>query len=1446
MGRQLRAGLKLSRRRLVIEKLLFEVVRVGVLGFSSRFKGNFFLLLKSIALFIVLLLMTPPTVFAAEPFVEWTRSFGGAGFDEGYSVQQTTDGGYIIAGITTSYGAGGADVYLVKTNSSGSVQWTQTFGGAESDVGQSVQQTIDGGYIVSGNTRSYGAGQDDAYLIKTNSSGSVQWTRIFGGAGFDEGYSVQQTTDGGYIIAGYTSSYGAGSADVYLVKTNSSGSVQWTQTFGGAESDVGQSVQQTTDGGYIIAGYTTSYGAGGLDVYLVKTNSSGSVQWTRTFGGAGYDHGQSVQQTIDGGYIVSGSTRSYGAGQDDVYLIKTNSSGSVQWTRTFGGAGYDYGHSVQQTTDGGYIIVGATDFHPPIWADVYLVKTNSSGSVQWTRTFEQAGNGLVSSVQQASDGGYIVAGGSSYIVAGGSSYNDVYLIKLGLNSTTLTATNNWDGKIALSWTSGGGSVKLYRKKESGSFQHIKTSSGSSYTDKIDEPGKNYTYELRNSAGDVLSNQTTVKADIIVVLVRGYSAFGSGINLNYWKSDSDEQAKGLVSSVYWWFYDRGITVWDASSVLNGTKTIQWNSDILADYISSRRTGAFAGAKIILLGHSMGGLISRQYAHDHKGIVKKIFSIQTPHTGSRLAERRGVWPDNIATYNLTPIYLDYFNNNINIGNTELYSIFSGDPFNVLVDAKLVTGASIIVGDWRYDSYFENGNGKAFSDGATPKLSSMGLIRYRKGGPTVQKVKFRELWDSNLDHFSSYRHSYVLNKIMSWLGFSQAGSSQATTVQAQEEAQEITPLYFIAGFEGEMYNFIPIAKTVLISNTQTAYFRTISSDPNISFTLLDPNGTMIDPVLAATDPNVGYYSDKGFLSYEISSPIAGLWTLNLSTSIAFPEIVTYGVSAFEDQYVSLNVLSSSEWINSGQPILLTAELIDNTGAVTNATVTADLTLPDNTVLNITFLDDGLNSDDIAGDGLYSTQFSTTIQIGTYSVDIYANGTTSTASEFERTATISFTASSADISVSGPISNQGIDTNSNGTFDLLRFIVPVSVSDAKDYRLTGALVDPNDETVALVNSGVVSLALDANSIVVEVSSEDIVKHNVGGPYTLQGMEISDAVTGLIIADANDTPTSAYQLSEFEPLDSDVDGLSDALELSIGSDILLADSDFDGLSDANEVGFDGDGGSYNPLADLNPLSRDSDSDGMDDGWEIDFGFDPLMDDGAKLLDVDLDGLDNAGEFANNTLPDNSDTDGDGLNDGDEVNVYATHPINIDSDADGLTDGDEVNVHGTVPTDSDSDDDTVLDGVDNCKLLSSLDQSDTDGDGIGDICDACPLDTFNDIDEDGTCGDVDNCPSLSNADQSDMDSDDLGDLCDNCPSNSNPDQNDMDGDGTGDACDLLADLSNNDLVNFEDFAIFALHWLDINCLAPDYCSAVDFDKSGAVDITDLAEIASHWSESTTP
>lgn len=346
------------------------------------------------------------------PGTLWTRNFGGPGYDWGSSVQQTSDEGYIVAGSTSSHGTGSLDVWLIKTDPNGDTLWTRTYGGTEPDYANSVQQTSDGGYILTGSTESYGMGRNDVWLLRVDANGDTLWTKTFGKSERDWGNSVRQTSDGGYIITGSIDYSYLGSGDLWLIKTDTLGNTLWTKIYGGTNPQDGQSVQQTTDGGYIIGGNTATLDTNGFDydIWVLKTDSKGDTIWTKTFEVTRRDRCSAVEQTADGGYVIAGTTDSYDVGRADVFLIKTDSNGDIFWTKTFGGEYFDWGNSVQQTSDGGYIIAGQTYSYGAGSIDVWLIRTNGKGELLWTKTFGGSDADYGESVRQTSDGGYIIIG----------------------------------------------------------------------------------------------------------------------------------------------------------------------------------------------------------------------------------------------------------------------------------------------------------------------------------------------------------------------------------------------------------------------------------------------------------------------------------------------------------------------------------------------------------------------------------------------------------------------------------------------------------------------------------------------------------------------------------------------------------------------------------------------------------------------------------------------------------------------------------------------------------------------------------------------------------------------------------------------------------------------------------------------------------------------------
>jgi len=421
-------------------------------------------ILLSLFLFLTTLYLTAQALS-----IEWQKSLGGSEFDAAYSIQQTTDGGYIVAGESYSTNGdvtgnhGDYDYWVVKLSTTGVIEWQKSLGGSGYDVGWNIQQTTDGGYIVIGYANSTDGdvmgnhGDFDYWVVKLSSTGSIEWQKSLGGSGEDRGYSIQQTTDGGYIVAGQSASTNGdvtgnhGGNDYWVVKLSSTGSIIWQKSLGGTGSDVGRSIQQTTDGGYIVAGTSNSIDGdvtgnhGDFDYWVVKLSSTGAIIWQKTLGGTGSDNAYSIRQTTDGGYVVAGTSNSNDGdvtgnhGDFDYWIVKLSSTGSIIWQKSLGGSGIDWATSSQQTTDGGYIVIGGSNsIDGDITAslginDYWVVKLSSTGSITWQKSLGGSRNDVGWSIQQRTDGGFIIAGTSDSNdgdVTGNNGNSDYWVIKL--------------------------------------------------------------------------------------------------------------------------------------------------------------------------------------------------------------------------------------------------------------------------------------------------------------------------------------------------------------------------------------------------------------------------------------------------------------------------------------------------------------------------------------------------------------------------------------------------------------------------------------------------------------------------------------------------------------------------------------------------------------------------------------------------------------------------------------------------------------------------------------------------------------------------------------------------------------------------------------------------------------------------------------------------------
>ncbi len=363
----------------------------------------------------------------------WAKTYGGTGYEDLRSIQQTSDGGYIVSGETNSFGADA--FWIFKLNYNGKVIWQKTYGGAVFESASAIQPLPDGGYIMVGSTASFGAGETDAWVLKLNSDGIVVWQKTYGGTVIDSASAIQPTSDGGYILAGSTQSFGGGNSYAWVLKLDGDGTVEWQKAYGGTNFDSAYDIHPTLDGGYIVLG-NIAVGGESIHVRVLKLNSDGTVAWQKTYGGADYETSSAIWPTSDGGYIIAADSASVVTGIPyhfhHVWILKLESDGTVAWQKTYGSTDIHIPSAIQPTPDGGYIVAAFTVSFGAGSMDFWVLKLNSDGTVAWQKAYGGTDWEQAMAIKLTSDGGYIIAGQT---ISFGAGSGDVWVLKLNGNGT---------------------------------------------------------------------------------------------------------------------------------------------------------------------------------------------------------------------------------------------------------------------------------------------------------------------------------------------------------------------------------------------------------------------------------------------------------------------------------------------------------------------------------------------------------------------------------------------------------------------------------------------------------------------------------------------------------------------------------------------------------------------------------------------------------------------------------------------------------------------------------------------------------------------------------------------------------------------------------------------------------------------------------------------------
>ena len=357
------------------------------------------------------------------------KSTGGLLDEIGNYVSKTPGNGLIITGQTLSYGAGDSDIFVMKYNNTGELEWFRTIGGNSYDTAMEIQVLSDNSFILAGCSDSYGEGRRNGIIVKMNLCGNIEWAKSISAVRNDEINSIQETVDGGLFVAGRTTSSSLGNYDVLLLKLDISGNLQWGRIIGGNGYDNANSAQQTSDQGYILAGSTESYQIGNYDLLLIKINKSGNTDWIRKIGGNGFENADSVKQCSDGGYIVSGYSETYSSGGYDIVIVKFNQMGEVEWSKNIGGTGDEMDRSIHQTQDNGFILGGLTKSYPALSEkqNALTIKFSQNGDIEWSNVLSGSSNDSLHEIIQLSNNNFI---GVGYTESFGEGAKDILVLKV--------------------------------------------------------------------------------------------------------------------------------------------------------------------------------------------------------------------------------------------------------------------------------------------------------------------------------------------------------------------------------------------------------------------------------------------------------------------------------------------------------------------------------------------------------------------------------------------------------------------------------------------------------------------------------------------------------------------------------------------------------------------------------------------------------------------------------------------------------------------------------------------------------------------------------------------------------------------------------------------------------------------------------------------------------
>lgn len=1138
--------------------------------------------------------VTRMNIPASTAVATWAKTYGGSAYDWPNSISVTSDGGYIIGGLTDSFtGDGVVHGWVLKMDANGNIVWQKVLtGNIQVYEINSVQPTADGGFIAVGGAQTLDSSKNGAFVIKLDASGNTVWQKIYGRAGYqDEAYSALWTSDGGYILTGRVSSWGG----LWICKLDNAGNILWQEGYG-TDAPGHSTIVPTSDGNYLVS-FTAQTNSANVHYYnaILKLDGSGKVIWQKRYGMNDWDYVSSVVPTSDGGYIFAGTTYSFGRGNGDAWVAKLDGSGNIAWQKAYGLNGSDDASSITPTSDGGYIISGLIS-PPALGTDAWIFKIDGSGKLVWQKIYGQSA-GAAESVSPTIDGGYIAgfetaeegAGSADFLIlkidANGNIGNSCSLISASSVATTsgsISATKssavmhnasfasissnvqliNSNAKVTTLCSSGGGTTYsisgVVNDSSNKPVSGVTISDRSGHTTKTDTNG-NYkfdnlpvgTYVITPSKGAVSfspPNKTVILPSKVsqdfeahktpVILVHGFLDDPVGDICNkadHWQLGYSGVALGNFP--YWLQQEDGFDVWIAhlSTDQNYTPHIDTNADCLDAQVQSvyNQTG---NQPIILIGHSMGGVVSRAYLskYGYRNQVRTFISLGSPHAGvaAQILEEFYLAVPSLKTCGDEPGACDMSIERMKTFNAQNpkndkipYYLIGGDKCSswwLCPLAKQFAGLNDnIVGQL-------SAIGEIFPEG-TPAFAGSNITRISTH-ETHEAFHFGYPWymeygPGNLQHTQSYN---CVRDIIT-LGNTNSCTTNISTTRPAVPSSLANATEIVHTQNSHILSGQTLSHTIQIDTNGSTIFSSFWLTGTIGVTLKDPNGLVIDPTYAQSNPSIVQYQFRGgdtiapsWATYAFTTTVPGVWTLNLSGTDIAPAGSDYRILASAESTRSLAVHFDKDLYQIGQSANITSTLRNASNGISGANIQVQLQRTDGVTDTLTLNDNGNGN----YSGVYTVPNAPGYVNATITADANDNGTA-----FTRETRQMFAIAPQTAQLTNTFADHSVDQNGDQVLDSVQLGVGVSANTAGTYILSADFMQ-GDTTVAHAIAST-ELTVGAQTVTLRFDGNDIWNSRLNGPYTVTNLYIVDEQAGGVPAQiaTNVHTTAIYKYRRFGPL---------------------------------------------------------------------------------------------------------------------------------------------------------------------------------------------------------------------------------------------------------------------------------------------------------------------------